>query len=284
MTSDLAKSLYVETLMTLQKATGNKIPRSFVASVNAIHDDTEPKVQKWLQDWFKKYRLSVRRRLARALAKADSLDDQIQAAVEAAIGSQAADEFPDLFNELVAGVTKQVAELGVTPNWELVNKAATKYLRDNAENYFSDLADSEARGIKSAIADAMENSDGYTIKSIVSNILKQPTVYTASRNLDVTDWASMVARTETARAASYAQRETLLDVGMKTWQWAVQASGCVDCSENDNEIVPIGDAFPSGDSEPPAHPRCRCVVIPVMDELTSMQDDDNSDDSEESTD
>jgi hypothetical protein len=28
----------------------------------------------------------------------------------------------------------------------------------------------------------------------------------------------------------------------------------------------LGDEFPSGDTEPPVHPNCRCTILPVIDE------------------
>lgn len=269
----MVKELYLQTLTELAKATGDKVPRKFVAAINAAHDKTEPKVQAYLLSFFKKYRTSLKRRLSKTLAK--STEDQVKAAVEAAIGSAVLDDFPDLFNDLVRDITDNIASLGVTPDWQLVNTKVTAYLRSQAQNYFKDFSDNEARGIQSAIADAMESKDGYTIKTIVANILSNPVVYTKSRKLDPTDWATMVARTETAKAASFAQRSNLEDIGARTWQWAVQASGCDDCQENDDEIVVMGDPFPSGDTESPAHQRCRCVCLPVLSELTTLQTDDN---------
>jgi hypothetical protein len=38
------------------------------------------------------------------------------------------------------------------------------------------------------------------------------------------------------------------------------------CAENDGVIVSLGDSFPSGDAEPPAHPNCVCDVAPVRDD------------------
>jgi hypothetical protein len=44
------------------------------------------------------------------------------------------------------------------------------------------------------------------------------------------------------------------------------------CAENDGVIVSLGDSFPSGDAEPPAHPNCVCDVAPVRDDGADATD------------
>ena len=49
-------------------------------------------------------------------------------------------------------------------------------------------------------------------------------------------------------------------------RWLVDAScqACPDCDDNAlaGEIA-HGDAFPTGDTRPPAHEECRCLVVAV---------------------
>lgn len=77
--------------------------------------------------------------------------------------------------------------------------------------------------------------------------------------------AEMITRTEFANAATVVSKETYTKNGVEQWQW-IQPAGDDDdvCTENDGEIVDIGDTFPSGDDRPPAHPNCKCDVIPVL--------------------
>jgi hypothetical protein len=53
------------------------------------------------------------------------------------------------------------------------------------------------------------------------------------------------------------------DAGLEKQEWAV-SDPCDICAKNDGAIVPIGTSFPSGDTQPPAHPHCRCVLLPVI--------------------
>lgn len=47
-------------------------------------------------------------------------------------------------------------------------------------------------------------------------------------------------------------------------RWVPDAPGhCPDCDDNALEPTPKGKPFPTGQSHPPAHPGCRCLVVPV---------------------
>ena len=51
------------------------------------------------------------------------------------------------------------------------------------------------------------------------------------------------------------------DAGMNTGKDS--APVCPDCVYNDQLVVPLGEAFPSGNLLPPAHPHCRCTYEPA---------------------
>ena len=47
-------------------------------------------------------------------------------------------------------------------------------------------------------------------------------------------------------------------------RWVTDAPGrCPDCDDNALEATVKGQAFPTGQAHPPAHPGCRCLVLPV---------------------
>lgn len=75
----------------------------------------------------------------------------------------------------------------------------------------------------------------------------------------------IIARTESARAASVAAMDTYGANGIGRVEWSIGGDSCDDCVDNDGHVVKLGDAFPSGDTEPPLHPNCRCAVLPVFD-------------------
>ena len=77
----------------------------------------------------------------------------------------------------------------------------------------------------------------------------------------------VIARTETARALVQANLVTYREANVESVEWLV-ADPCEICAANDGVVVPLGEAFPSGDTEPPAHPNCVCDVAPVLSDVS----------------
>ena len=260
------RELYLESIYMLAKALGNKTPKDYISSINKLHDKNEAKALKVIQSILRKAR---KRFLLKfkvdklKFAKADTQDE-----IKTELRTIMASAFEGASAELVHALEKHINDLAhnfssvydVDINYNLVNDKAVQYLTESVDNYFTTLADSQAQGIKQSIADAMADKEGYTIRDIVSNIrdsFGKDTMYFDDREIDSTDWALLVARTETARAASFAQQAIMEDLGLQTWQWQAQGGSCCDeCAANDDEIVEIGSAFPSGDDQPPVHPNC----------------------------
>jgi len=90
--------------------------------------------------------------------------------------------------------------------------------------------------------------------------------------------ARQIAITETARALSASSVAEYRDSGVlgKEWLHAADHDVCPACIANE-DAGPIGldDLFPSKDPFPPAHPWCRCAIMPAdldEDELTKAWD------------
>lgn len=272
------KALYIESVRMLAKAVGNSAPPRYISGVNRLHDKTEARVLKLIQS---QLRLARKRFLLKF--KVDKLKfakafapDEITQELTAILQSAFAGSHLALTEEL-ADYARELSHLfadsyDVKLNLELVNLHATEFLNEQTKNYFTTLADEQAQGINHAIATAMEAEDGYTIKDIVSeirNAFGKDTMYFPDRKLDVTDWALTVARSETARAASFATKATLESIGMHLWQWRVQSTCCNECAMNDEIVIEIGQPFPDGSESSPAHPNCRCICIAVQEELAA---------------
>jgi SPP1 gp7 family putative phage head morphogenesis protein len=75
--------------------------------------------------------------------------------------------------------------------------------------------------------------------------------------------ALTIAITEQNRAMSVAALNFYKEAEVEQVEWnAVQP--CDICAPNDGQVVNLGQAFVSGDTEPPAHPNCRCALLPVI--------------------
>ena len=77
--------------------------------------------------------------------------------------------------------------------------------------------------------------------------------------------ALTIATTEMNRAMSVASMDSYKEFGVDKVEW-LTADPCDECAENEEAgAIPTGEAFPTGDIEPPAHPNCRCSISPVID-------------------
>jgi hypothetical protein len=91
--------------------------------------------------------------------------------------------------------------------------------------------------------------------------------------LDDSERALTIAQTEMSSAVSVASRELYEESGAELVEWLV-ADPCDTCQENaDVSPIGIGDVFPSGDTEPPAHPNCVCDIAPYVVDTRDIGED-----------
>ena len=80
--------------------------------------------------------------------------------------------------------------------------------------------------------------------------------------------AFLIAETETSRAMSAATADTYAQNDIEQWEWLAQTDEdggpddrvCEICLDRDGETYDVG----GDDLLPPQHPRCRCVMLPVV--------------------
>lgn len=89
--------------------------------------------------------------------------------------------------------------------------------------------------------------------------------------------ALAIAQTEGARAQVMASRIDYENAGVKKFEW-ITADPCELCSDIEEEArggVPFGYEFTLGDgiTEPPAHPECRCDIVPVIESAFEPNED-----------
>ena len=90
--------------------------------------------------------------------------------------------------------------------------------------------------------------------------------------IDDPQHALVIAQTEMSRAVSIATRDRYETAGVEQVEWLV-AEGCdVRQDKADASPIGIGDTFPSGDSEPPAHPNCMCSLAAYYDTNSNETD------------
>ena len=153
-------------------------------------------------------------------------------------------------------------------NWQPGDRAAALLLRppkafqqllQSQGITFKEFSDTTVRDIGNAIGEAIEL--GLPAERAAKRIMTH--VANPARALSI-------AITEQNRAISYATVNRYKEAGLDQMEWEV-SSPCDKCAQNANQVVQIGQQFRSGATQPPQHPHCRCVLLPVLPDFDQMQ-------------
>jgi SPP1 gp7 family putative phage head morphogenesis protein len=115
-----------------------------------------------------------------------------------------------------------------------------------------DLTNTTVNDIGNSIADALEQ--GLSANQAAKLI---------KRNVASSSRALTIAITEQNRAMSAATINRYKEMQIPEMEWEV-SDPCPKCAQNANQVVQIGGTFNSGNTQPPAHPNCRCALLPVI--------------------
>jgi SPP1 gp7 family putative phage head morphogenesis protein len=141
---------------------------------------------------------------------------------------------------------------------------------DNPDAEYS-ITQSTLEMLRYDIADAVEN--GISNEELAA-ALEESYAFSEDR-------AETIARTETAFADVGGNMAAYEEANVEKKQWIVGAGCCDECQALDQEIQPLDQPFSSGDDAPPAHPNCRCDVIPYFDDSGEQADQLDAETSEE---
>jgi hypothetical protein len=151
-------------------------------------------------------------------------------------------------------------------NWKPGDRAAALLLRppdafqrllQSQGIALKEMSQTTVRDIGNAVADAIDL--GMSAERSAKNIMRQ--VANPARALSI-------AITEQNRAISFATVERYKQGGLQQMEWEV-SDPCDKCAQNAGQVVQIGQPFKSNDTQPPAHPHCRCVLLPVIPDFGS---------------
>ena len=154
-------------------------------------------------------------------------------------------------------------------NWKAGNRAAA--LLVNKPRGLSTLLDSRGVTIQGINRTTLDR-----IGTRLANALAQglpPSEVDLSDFFDDSERALAIAQTEMSRAVATASRQLYEESGVELVEWIV-ADPCDLCQENaDVSPIRIDDTFPSGDTEPPAHPNCVCDISPYVVDTRDIGED-----------
>jgi SPP1 gp7 family putative phage head morphogenesis protein len=128
-----------------------------------------------------------------------------------------------------------------------------KYLaKVNADSYFKKFNKETVVNLGTALSD-----------SIAAGLDAESAAVMIGRHVASPSRALTIAITEQNRAMSFSTIERYKEAGLAKMEWAV-SDPCDICAKTDGQVITIGQTFASGDAQPPAHPHCRCVLLPVI--------------------
>jgi portal protein/F like protein len=135
---------------------------------------------------------------------------------------------------------------------------AAAYAASRSASLVSEIDETTKAMIRDTVAKALD--EGWSVKQL-AEALSKDYAFSASR-------AATIAATEMNDALTHAELNAWETTGIvKAVEWQVSSleGVCAVCEGNADEgPVPLGTDFSSGDDGPPAHPNCRCALIPVL--------------------
>ncbi len=162
-----------------------------------------------------------------------------------------------IVNELTISYEANLRLNKYKPTAELpTHKLAVQMAEERAGELIKSISETTRTAAKDAVAKTL--ADGGTIRDI-SNAIRSLPELNDNR-------ATLIARTEASYANGRATVQAYESRGISKKQWLSSGEADDDCADLDGKIVDVGDTFSNGDMAPPAHPQCRCTLLPVRDE------------------
>lgn len=169
-----------------------------------------------------------------------------------------ADELDDVY---ASGLAEGLRLTNMGVDLDQVNERAVTWARQSAASLVRMIEPTTRDMLRTTVANAL--TEGWSAARLADEIAKSPAFDD--------DRAMTIARSELIAAENQGNMQGYRDAAstgvrvMKEWETAGDDAVSEDCEENESVgPIDLDDDFPSGDSEPPAHPNCRCAVVPYL--------------------
>jgi SPP1 gp7 family putative phage head morphogenesis protein len=176
----------------------------------------------------------------------------------------------DLNDVYASGLSEGLRLTGMGVDLDRVNTRAVDWARTSAASLVTQIEENTRDMLRSTVATGIEK--GWSAKRLAEEIAQSPAFGD--------DRAMLIARTEIIRANNQGNAAGYKDAKasgvnvMKEWMTAGDDLVSEGCQDNEDEgPIDLEDDFPSGDSEPPAHPNCRCALVPHLPDESSDEEE-----------
>ncbi len=175
------------------------------------------------------------------------------------------DDFKGLMASIVMEYGMGAIETAIEQNHNHYELPAVKpensiaWLNSRSKNTSADVNETLLNRAREIIARNLENEET-SLSAIRSDLIDTLEIEMGWR-------AERIARTELITAYNQGAFDTYEQsklVDQVKWITAEDDRVDEECAQNDGKIVDLGDTFPSGVSQPPVHPNCRCDIVPYF--------------------
>lgn len=214
----------------------------------------------------------------RARREADGLVDRLDLSDLGSLAPELADDLGGVASDTVRRAMAQVGADGLDTLVDQVNAGAVAQARGRAAELVGMRWDEDGELVEARRA-------SYRIDETTRETLRETIASGLSRNIGSdaiadeiegsyafsAERALTIAETEVAAVNGQASLESYHaaradGIGVRK-QWFAEPGCCAVCEANaEAGPIDLDDEFPSGDDTTPAHPKCRCVVGPVVED------------------
>lgn len=171
-------------------------------------------------------------------------------------------------------ILMQQATVSGQAAYELIGKD-TPYLpyklnetiKKNVDKFTKSMLDTDREKLTNTISEGIKQ--GQSIPEIRNQIASDFATYSKNQS-------QLIARTEVLRASNMASEDAYIQSGIvEAKQWLT--FGATDeCAKYEGQIERLGGNFYSADNkfqdgDPPLHPNCRCVILPIVEGTKAFQ-------------
>jgi len=151
------------------------------------------------------------------------------------------------------GKAEPPIEVGI--NWELVNQQAGDWAEQYGYDLIKQITETTQKRVAAALNEWIEGGEAFP--GLVQRI---------NKIFDDTRRAKLIAATEATRAYAEANTIAWRDAGVwgREWRTAVDELVCPVCRPLHQQRAEMGGLFGGKIANPPAHPGCRCSLVPVV--------------------
>lgn len=237
-------------------------------NMRAMEREAERQIARALDEWRKAGTRDLTEESVAQLATRFSQPDILQPLADALyavlmrIAVQGAAFGQKQVERYVTGVTKAppLIPFGFEVDWQAANTDAEKWARTYSNELIRGIDETTRKRVSGLVGDYIAN--GETLAQLQRRLRDSNSPFSASR-------ARSIAVTETTRAFAAGNIAAWRTSGLvegKRWNTANDeiVRGCPICAPLDGEQVALDAQFGGRYDHPPAHPRCRCWVSPVV--------------------